>query len=142
MKTEFKTLVEPTVDNIEATFGGIIEWVNSKGYRIEGVLKLPTGFWGNANSPRFESKSQKKVVMHYMGKLEKEVSMATANRFLHFLFKRVYKLDAPAPRVNYSEKECKIKAARKQYKDSLEATKKLYAQYKEIKGDFYKSKLG
>lgn len=65
--------------------------------------------------------------------------MALANQFLHFLYKKVYKM-TEVPRVEYSEKELKIKAAQKAWKQSVKVMKDLREAYKLEKGTFYKQK--
>lgn len=91
-------------------------------------------------SPDFDSNNIKKKVSRYLTGLDRTVSMQRCNRFLHLLFKHIYKIDTPAPKVDYSEKECEIKAARKAYVKSDIETLRLLKAYKEIKGDFYKKK--
>lgn len=63
--------------------------------------------------------------------------MSNANRFLHFLYKKLYKLDK-APYVEYSERELKIKEAKKAWKKVKLEAEKLQKEYKDTKGDFYK----
>jgi hypothetical protein len=46
-----------------------------------------------------------------------------------------------APEIRVSEKEEKIQAARKKYVEARNLAIKLYKEYKEEKGDFYKNKL-
>lgn len=136
MKT---TKLEANKANIDAAITSIINYANSKGYQIVGDFKKE-GFLSNLFSGlKFDSKSQEKVLRNYLTRLDKKVGMALANRFLHFLYKKVYKM-TEAPRVEYSEKELKIKAAQKAWKQSLETMKKLHEAYKLEKGDFYKKK--
>lgn len=137
MKSTVTTHVEPTVENIQAAFKKINEYAQGKGYRVLGDLKIPTNLLGMNKSPKFESKSQMKVVRNYLTVIEKRVTMGRANRFLHMLFKHIYKQDS-YPRVEYSEKELSIQAARKAWRKSLEETEKLRKVYKETKGTFYK----
>lgn len=139
MKTTTITLVEPSKENIEAMFKKINEYAESKGYQVIGELALPKNMLRMTKAPEFESKCQMKKVRSYLTTLDKGVSMQRCNRFLHLLFKRVYKLDT-APKVDYSEKELQIKASRKAWKKADEEAMKLLKQYKEIKGDFYKKK--
>ena len=137
MKT-VTTLVEPTKDNINALFTKINKYAEEKGYRITGnTLSLPTNLIGMEKSPKFESKKKMKVVRNYMTKLDKKITMGTCNRFLHVLFKHVYESKA-APRIDYSEKECQIQAARKAWKKADIEAMKLQKIYKETKGTFYK----
>ena len=68
-------------------------------------------------------------------------SLRAINTFLHFLHKHVLDEKTPAPEVKISEKEMKIQAARKKYVEARNLAIKLYKEYKEEKGDFYKRKM-
>ena len=140
MKTTTVTMIEPSVENIESIFEKIKSYASEKGYRVIGDLSLPKNLLGIKKSPKFESKSQLKKVRNYLTKLDKGITLERCNRFLHMLFKHVYESDKPAPRVDYSEKECAIKAARKVWKKADAEALKLLKEYKEVKGDFYKTK--
>lgn len=131
--------IEPTLENIQATFNKINEYAQGKGYQVKGSWSVPTNWLGIDKAPKFQSKSQMKVVRNYLTSLNKEVTMGRANRFLHMLFKHIYKMDT-APRVEYSEKELSIQAARKAWKKADAEAQKLLKTYKETKGDFYKNK--
>lgn len=139
MKT---TKLEATKANIDAAITSITNYANSKGYQIIGDFKKE-GFFANllsfSKQPTFESKSQEKVLRNYLSRLDKKIGMALANRFLHFLYKKVYKM-TEVPRVEYSEKELKIKAAQKAWKQSVKVMKDLHEAYKLEKGNFYKQK--
>ena len=138
--TERPVLVEPTKDNIAATFKQIEEWAAVNGYQIHGELKLPSNILGLTKNVIFESRSIQKVVRTYLTRLNKRVTMGQANRFLHMFFRKVLKSDQPVPRVDYSEKELEIKAARKEWRIAMRKAEELCAKYKEVKGDFYKKK--
>ncbi len=131
--------IEATKANVELAINEIKEYSQEKGYQIKGEFKQD-GFFKNllgGSKLKFESKSQEKVCRKYLWRLEKKMGMSTANRFLHFLYKKVYKLDQ-APYIEYSEKELKIKEARKAWKKMQIEADKLLAAYKEEKGSFYK----
>lgn len=64
--------------------------------------------------------------------------MSVANRFLHFLFKKVLKVEN-APYIDYSEKELKIKEAKNAWRKMKIEAEKLQEAYKLEKGTFYKS---
>lgn len=134
------TLIDPNVDNIEAIFEKIKGYASEKGYRVIGDLSIPKNMLGIKKAPKFESKSQLKKVRNYLTKLDKGISLERCNRFMHMLFKHIYQLDKPAPRVDYSEKECEIKAACKAYRKADAEALKLLKAYKEVKGNFYKTK--
>ena len=138
MKTqEVRTVVEPTKENVEAVFASIQKYASEKGYQIKGELKLPTNLLGMTKAIKFESKSHMKVIRNYVTTLNKGVRMGRANRFLHALFKGVYGLEH-APRIEYSDKELEIRAARKAWKKADTEAQLLLKKYKEIKGTFYK----
>jgi hypothetical protein len=137
MKT---TKLEATKSNVEHAIGLIEQYAKDKGYQIVGEFKKE-GFLSKLLNQKltFESKGQEKVLRNYLTRLEKKVCMSTANKFLHFLYKKVYKSETAAPRVEYSEQELKIKAARKAWRITLAESKRLELAYKETKGNFYKA---
>lgn len=139
METIHRQPVQPTKENIEAAFTKITEFAKSNGYVVEGEMKLPTNLLGIKKSPEFNSKSQAKVVQNYLTRLDRKVTMGQANRFLHMLFKHVYEQDK-APKIEFSERELKIRASRKAWKKAQAEADKLQAEYKANKGDFYKKK--
>lgn len=138
METMKTTKIEATKSNVERAIAQIEQYTKDKGYQIIGEFKKD-GFLSKLfdKNLTFDSKSQEKVLRNYLTRVDKKVGMALANKFLHFLYKKVYKMDS-APRVEYSEKELKIKAAQKAWKQSIETMKKLREAYKLEKGDFYK----
>ena len=142
MKTtiEKTLLVEANNDNIASAIYKIRKFAEEKGYRIIGNTDLPKNMFGVQKSIKFDSKSQQKVVRHYLTRLDKKITMMTAGKFLHFLFKKIYKLETPAPCIEYSEKELKIKAAKIAWKKMAAEAERLRVSYKTEKGDFYKTK--
>lgn len=139
MKTEnnHASILEANTTNIESTFKKIQEYANEKGYRIEGNLKQPTNLIG-LSKISFDSGRQRKTVRNYINRLDKKVNISTANKFLHFLYKKVYKM-GEAPRIELSEQETKIQAARKAWKKAFAESEKLRLEYRKLKGDFYKT---
>ena len=132
-------LLDVNNQTIESSFNKIQEYATQKGYIIKGDLKIPTNLIGINKSLSFDSGRQKKTLRNFINRLHKQVSMPTANKFLHFLFKKIYKLDN-APSVEYSEKELKIQSLRKQWKKAFAESDKLRIEYRKEKGDFYKQK--
>lgn len=132
-------LIDVNNQSIEMTFGKIQEYINTKGYSLKGSLKIPTNAIGFNKSLSFDSKKHKKVVRNYINLLHKQISMRVVNKFLHFLFKKVYKLD-DAPSVDYSEREIKIQVARRAWKEAFAKSEKLRIAYRTEKGDFYRPK--
>jgi hypothetical protein len=139
MKTIQKTLlVEATNENIEIAFSEIKKYAAQKGYQIIGDMNMPRNIFGASKSLKFDSKTQQKVLRRYLTRINRKIGMEITNKFLHFLFKKIYKLDTSAPCVQYSEKELKIKNARKAWKKAAAEAEKLRVAYKAEKGDFYK----
>jgi hypothetical protein len=139
METMKTVKPEATKENIDKAINDIKQYAADKGYQFLGELKkdgILSGLFGG-NKPKFESKKQEKVCRNYLERIERKMGMATANKFLHFLYKKIYKMDE-CPRVEYSEQELKIKAARKAWRTSMAETAKLQAIYKESKKGFYK----
>lgn len=130
--------IEANKQNIEQAIENIKQFATDKNFQILGEFKKD-GFLQSIfsnNKITFESKSKEKVCRNYLTRLQKKMGMSLANRFLHFLYKKVYKLDK-APRIEYSEQELKIQAARTAWKKSLAETTKLLAEYKTSKKGFY-----
>lgn len=144
MTTMTTTKVEATPQNINDAVARIAEYAKEKGYQfneseVPAFREQSLAFW-QGRKLSFESKSQEKVCRNYLTRFTKSISMSQANRFLHYLWRHVMKMDGQPPRVEYSEREQKIKAARKAWKTAQAEAEKLQAEYKTIKGDFYKSK--
>lgn len=135
---KYASLLEANTANIESTFKKIQEYSDAKGYRIKGNLKQPTNLIGMSKLS-FDSNKKKKVLRNYINRLDKKMNLSTINRFLHFLFKKIYKMDA-APSVELSEKEIKIQSLRKAWKKAFDESEKLRIEYRKEKGDFYKNK--
>ena len=142
---ERKPFVEPTKANIEATIEKIKKYAQEKGYQIkgdfkkEGLLDKAINFFGSSEV-KFDSKSQLKVCRDYLTRIDRKIGMSISNRFLHFLYKKVYKLTEPAPYVEYSDKELKIRESRKAWKKAQLQAELLLKAYKDEKGDFFKVK--
>jgi hypothetical protein len=139
MENKVKTYVEPTEANVAEAISAIAEFAKQNEYQIKGELKMPTNMFGMTKSLEFESLSKKKVLRDYLTRLNRKMSLRNANRFLHFLFKKIYKLDE-APKVDLSEKEVKIQAAKKVWKETAKAAELLRLAYVTEKGDYYKKR--
>ena len=141
MNTENKRieLIDVNNDTIASSFNKIQEYAIAKGYVINGELKMPTNLIGLNKSLSFDTKKAKKTTRNYINRLHKQVNMPTANKFLHFLFKKIYKLD-DAPSVDYSEKEKKIQSLRKAWKKAFSESEKLRLEYRKEKDGFYVKK--
>jgi hypothetical protein len=132
--------VEATKANVELAINKIKEYAQEKGYQVLGDFKEDSFFAKlvGSDKPKFESKNQEKVFRKLLWRMENKISMKNANWFLR-LYAKVFKLEK-APRVEYSEKELKIKEARKAWKKMQLEADRLQAVYKTEKGDFYKKK--
>lgn len=143
MENKGKKLVEPTKANIEDTIEKIKKYAEEKGYQIkgdfkkEGLIDKTLSFFGNSEI-RFDSKSKSKVCRDYLTRIDKKICLRISNKFLHFLYKKVYKITENVPCLEYSEKELKIKESRKLWKIAQLQADILMKQYKLEKGDFYK----
>jgi hypothetical protein len=136
-------LVEANTTNIQKTFKNIKQYAFDKGYQLKGnlteesFLEKIKNFLGT-NYLQFESKTQAKTCRKYLTKLENKLSIREINRFLNFLYKKVYKIETDIPYLTYSETELKIKESKKLWKQHSLETEKLRLEYKKLKGDFYK----
>jgi ribosomal protein S10 len=141
MNTENKRveLIDVNNETIASSFNKIQEYVNAKGYAVNGELKMPTNMLGLNKSLSFDTKKAKKTLRNYINRLHKQVNMPTANQFLHFLFKTIYKLD-DAPKIDYSDKEKKIQSLRKQWKKAFAESEKYRLEYRKEKQGFYVKK--
>jgi hypothetical protein len=85
--------------------------------------------------------NQRKKLKNKINGCVHKQTIRAINTFLHFLHKHVYKeFTTLAPCVRVSEKEEKIKAARKNYVEARKLMMEYHKIYKEEKGDFYKQK--
>ncbi len=138
-KTNNWVFIEATPENIDKAISNIVEFAREKGYQIKGDFNRGTfrtileSFVGI----KFKSKGQEKQLRHYLTRLNKKITLRQVNMFLTFLYKGVYELDK-APNVDYSEKELKIKASKKLWRETQLKANELLKLYKEEKGDFYK----
>lgn len=129
METIMKKTVEPTMANIEKTIEDIKSYAEKKGYQFLNLIEIV--------EPKFDSVSQRKKCGKWMELLERKMSMGKANRFLHFLYKKIYKMK-DSSKVEFSEKELKIIAAKKAWNSAKKMAEAALIAYKEEKGDFYK----
>lgn len=121
--------IAATKANVELAINNIKAYAQEKGYQIKGNFTL--------GELKFDSKNKEKVCRNYLWRLDKKMGMSVANRFLHFLFKKALKNDT-APYIDYSEKELKIKEAKRAWNKLKLEAEKLQEAYKLEKGNFYK----
>jgi len=84
--------------------------------------------------------NKRKKLKRAINNFHKRQSIASANRFLHFLYKEVLKTDVRV-RITYGEKELKIKEMRKKYVEVRKIMLETYKEYKKEKGNFYKLRM-
>lgn len=135
--SKHKVMIEANVENIEATFNKIQEFANSKSYVIEGELKHPTNLIGVKKSLNFDSQKQKKKVRNFINRLAEHITLSQSNRFLHLLFKKIYKVEKGIPKIKLSDREVKIQAARQAWVKARNEAEQLRLAYVKEKGNFY-----
>jgi len=124
-KMELENKVIETIDKIK-------EWCKKNDYRIEGFpLTL------NLHKNDHVSKTQMKKINKSIVRLDKRITMKQANRFFHLLTKIC---DSNPVRIKCPEKEEKIQMARKRMLKAKEIYETLLKEYKEEKGDYYKTR--
>lgn len=142
MTTTRSQQVEATPQNINDAILHIGEYAKSKGYvfnekDVPEFRENSLAFWQGIKL-EFGSKSKMKVCRNYLTRLDKNITMGTANRFLHFIWRHVMKKDGNAPRVEFSATEQKIRASKKAWRTAQAESDRLLLEYKALKGDFYK----
>jgi len=140
--TTINTKVQATPENINDAIINIAEYAKAKEYEfnmedVPTLREMPLAFW-QGKSLEFDSKRQKKTCSNYLTRLNKKIHMSQANRFLHFMWKHVLKMEGTAPGIKYSQRELDIRAARKAWKVANATAETLRLAYKNIKGNFYK----
>ena len=108
-----------------------------KNYRIEGELTFDVSSMSDIISKM--SKTQKKKFGRSLFRATNNPSLYSVNILLHFLYKKLLKTEK-CPKVLISEKEQQIKEARKKWVAARDLATAALAEYKSIKGDFYKAK--
>lgn len=144
MTTTRTTQVEATPQNINDAIALIAKYAKYKGYTfnendVPAFRENSLAFW-QGRKLEFQSKSQMKVCRNYLTRFNRKVTMAQANMFIHFMYRGVMKLDGPVPKIQYSEQEQKIRAAKKAWKIVQIESDRLLSVYKETKGDYFKNK--
>lgn len=81
--------------------------------------------------------NQRKKLKRAINRLIAKQSMRAANLFLS-IYHTKFVIYGLTTKFDYSVKEKKIKTARKKYVEARDIAIKLYAEYKEEKGDYYK----
>ena len=99
------------------------------------------------------SLTTKKRLVHQIIKLEKRPNLHSANRFLHFLRKRIlgeldktyytpcYTTKIPSIKIKPPVKEQLIQKKREVWKKLRDEAEKARLEYKKEKGDYYKARL-
>jgi hypothetical protein len=83
---------------------------------------------------------KRKTLRRQMFRLNKHITIAGANKFLHFLFSKIMKSENRY-KILKSQKEQEIIAKRKAYIAALQIMKVAEKDYFDTKGDFYRNRL-
>jgi hypothetical protein len=137
----FKSTPVVNYANVCATISNIETFVKKNDYQFknrEGFSEITQAKLTAAISDL--SNKKRKKLANFMWMNDNHPTMASANKFFHFLMKNVLKSDLRI-RVIPSAKEIAIQEKRKVYKEALAKVQAAYADYKLEKGDFYKLKM-
>src|SRR5579859_6490655 len=137
---KFVTLSVINFKVINDTFKRIDEFVKANNYQYKDRhnLEIVESYFTKAYNDL--SKKKRKLLAHYVWKINNKPSIEGVNKFYHFIMKFMLKSDLRV-RVLYSPKEIAIQLKREEYKEALAKVKQAYADYKEEKGDYYKITL-
>jgi hypothetical protein len=128
----FVQLPDITSENLRTAQDNIKEFANNRKLVIKGDLNLDD----QDLTFNFPSKRQKKAFQRSLGYVISHPSMKTISLFLH----RVGKYSShKSVKLDYSEQEKAIQAARKEWKFLQKKAEEARLKYKSLKGDFYKS---
>lgn len=127
------------------TINEINNFVNFNEYTLNDKIKIESGLLSSKESTvkgKIDQMTlnQRKKYKRIMNKFITKGSLKAANRFLHFLYKKVLGSDTRIS-IKYSERQLKIAAAREKYVVARKAMMEAYDNYKEEKGDFFRSRL-
>ena len=84
--------------------------------------------------------NQRRKLKRAINIFRKKLSLASANRFYHFVYAKVLNVDLRI-RLTYPEKHCKIIMEREKYLKLRTEMEKQLLKYKEEKGDYFKLRL-
>lgn len=127
------------------TINDINEFVEFNEYSLSDKIKIESGLL-TSKETTIRGKidqmtlNQRKKYKRIMNKFITKRSLQAANRFLHFLYKKVLASETRIT-IKYSERQLKIAAAREKYVVARKAMIEAYNTYKEEKGDFFRSRL-
>lgn len=130
--TTIMSLPEVTTENIKKAIESLKQYAAKKKYVFSGNVEA----LGNL-TPTFASQNQEKKFKWALLRVTRKPTMKSANLFFNQHSKSTNGV-SPKLKMEYSEKEKQIKAARKEWKELLAKTKEARLKYKEAKGDFYK----
>jgi hypothetical protein len=131
--TTIMSLPEVTTENIKKAIESLKQYAAKKKYV----------FSGNVDSlanviPTFSSQNQEKKFRWALLRAMRNPTMKSANLFFNQYSKSQNGV-TPKLKMEYSEKEKQIKAARKEWKELQAKAEEARLKYRETKGDFYKS---
>jgi len=124
-------------EGVKMAFDVIEELAETKDWVLKGKINLDLEF--TEFKLGAETLNQRKKLKRRINALITKKSMRAANHFLREM-RKYMSSTSDALKFDYSEKEKKIKAARKKYVEARNIAMKLYEEYKEEKGDYYKRK--
>jgi hypothetical protein len=125
---------------IQKSISQIDEFVKQNDYHLNAQLPGEIMNYDLIATISNLSLKKRKELRNCLWRISNYPSLTSINRYLHFLMTKVLKSDTRY-KILKSEKQLKIEEKRKKYREALEILKKTHANYKEEKGDFYKSRL-
>lgn len=131
METTIMTLPEVTTDNIKKAIESLKQYAVQKGY----VFNSDPDAMSN-HAPFFSSGNQYKKFSWALYRAMNKPSMKSAN-LLFSLYSKVNHY-ATKLKMDYSEREKQIKAAKKEWKELKHKAEEARLKYRKTKGDFYK----
>ena len=133
--------VEGNLEMLNESLEQIREFVRARGYQLIGELPGQQEMEDALHA--ISMTREKKLIKRHL-RLKAKPGMRAANAFLHFLCRKCleYGEERTVLRVDYSEKELAIKAARKAWVKARDAAEELRLAYVGEKGDFYKLPQG
>lgn len=154
MKTMIKTTTYvynsgELANKITETVSKIDTFIKENNFQVSGDLSTITkasskGIFGLYTQSNLEkgistlSKNGLKKTNRAIQKIEIHNTMRTSNLFLHYVMKQILKSDERI-KITSSVKETAIQAKRDAWKKAHLVAMHLLTEYKEEKGDFYKS---
>ena len=133
--TETFELKEATTANIKNAIEQIEAFAKRRNLSLEGETKISAlkSLSLSLTGIKFPSKKAEKRFRWSITRISRKQTMKSANLF----FRQLQKATGISISLEYSLREKKIRAARKEWKELQAKTEEARLKYKEIKGDFY-----